>query len=356
MRVVDKALLRELGVPFLIGTLTVVLMFQANMLIALFKDLQIQQLPVAAIVQIVVYRTPGFLNMTLPVGMALAASLAVGRISRESELTAMRAAGYSIRRVLLSVAVFGAIVSALAFYNSERLTPVAEQRARKLETQAALIGSGPQFRSNVIVNLRNYVVALGTVSTAADGTIELSDVLMVERPRSKEIWLYTAESGTYKDGVWTLRDAYWRQFSGPRLLQAKPGRDVVINERISVQDFFTPPDPNELNARELGEAIRNAKGIGADTVQLEVAYHAKYAVPFACLVFAMVAPVFAVWLARSGFAGVLLSVVLVFLYYNAHIISTQILGRNGWLGPWWAAWLPNLLFLGAGLLYLRRLE
>lgn len=356
MRVVDRAVLRELGVPFLIGTFAVVLMFQANMLIALFKDLQVQSLPMAAVFQIVAYRTPGFLNMTLPVGMALAASLAIGRISRESELTAMRAAGYSIRRVLVSVAAFGLLVSAAAFYNSERLMPAAEQRARKLETQAALVGSGPQFRSNVIVNLRNYVVALGTVSTAPDGTIELSDVLMVERPRSREIWLYTAKSGTYKDGVWTLRDTYWRQFSGPRLLQARPGKDVVINERISVQDFFTPPDPSELNARELREAIARAKGIGADTVQMEVAYHAKFAVPFACLVFALAAPVFAIWLARSGFAGVLLSVVLVFLYYNAHIISTQILGRNGWLAPWWAAWLPNVLFVAAGFLALRRLE
>jgi len=65
----------------------------------------------------------------------------------------------------------------------------------------------------------------------------------------------------------------------------------------------------------------------------------------------------AVRFARTGtVAGVLLSIFLVFLYYNAYMVSTDVLGKLGWVAPVMAAWLPNILFLGLGLLGLRRLE
>jgi lipopolysaccharide export system permease protein len=65
----------------------------------------------------------------------------------------------------------------------------------------------------------------------------------------------------------------------------------------------------------------------------------------------------AVNFARSGaFMGVLLSIFLVLLYYNAYVISTEILGRNSWVSPVVAAWLPNVVFLVLGLVFLRRAE
>ena len=68
-------------------------------------------------------------------------------------------------------------------------------------------------------------------------------------------------------------------------------------------------------------------------------------------------PVFAIIFARTGgFAGVLLSFFLVLLYYNAFIVSTEIFGKNGWLDPVIAAWLPNVVFAVIGLFAMRRLE
>jgi lipopolysaccharide export system permease protein len=53
---------------------------------------------------------------------------------------------------------------------------------------------------------------------------------------------------------------------------------------------------------------------------------------------------------------VLLSIILVMAYYNAFIASTEIFGRNGWVPPLAAAWIPNLIFGLMGLIALRRLE
>ncbi|HZH99158.1 MAG TPA: LptF/LptG family permease, partial [Fimbriimonadaceae bacterium] len=104
-------------------------------------------------------------------------------------------------------------------------------------------------------------------------------------------------------------------------------------------------------------AIKSLRQQGRDVTELQVKYHTRYSMPASCIVFALVGPVFAIWLGRSGgFVGVLLSILLVFLYYNLFVISTEIFGKNGWLDPVTSAWLPNAAFLVLGLFGLRRLE
>lgn len=349
-------MLRELAVPFLIGTLAVVLMFQANLLIFEFKNISIQHVPMAALGQLVLYKTPFYLNMTFPVGTSLAAALAVSRITRESELTAMRSAGASIRRVVAPVIAFGFGVALLNYANAEYVMPPAEKAFKTVALKVGLLSTIPDFTSNAVVKLQRATLVIGA-ATRSGGGVDLADILMVERPRHAEITLITAERGTYRDGIWTLRSARMVGLSGLDLVVAQPRGDVLLNEKIAIQDMFLPPMPEEQTAAELRHAIDTSRKLGANVDALEVAYHVRASVPVACLVFALTAPVFAVLFSRSGaFVGVLLSIILVFLYYNVFVISTQILGHAGFMTPVVAAWLPDVLFAALGLAALRRLE
>lgn len=355
MKRLDLYVLRELVVPFLIGTIAVVLMFQANQLIAQFKAFSLQSVPMSAILQSLMFRTPSYLVMTLPVGMALASSLAMSRLARESELTAIRGAGVRLLRVVLPVAAFGLVVTFVNFYLVERVVPVAQREARKVEQQVALLSAGPEFQSNVTVRLRAFTAFIGTVSRAPDASIHLSNVMLVERPRVGEIVFYLSDTGEYMNGNWSLPKARIWTFKGERV-QHFEVRDFHIEEPITVDELFLNPAPEEQTAAQLQRAIDESERFGRDTRSLQVAYYVRFSVPAACLVFAIVGPVFAIWLARSGFVGVLLSIVLVFLYYNVHVVSTEIFGKEGWLSPPVAAWLPNVLFAALGVIGIRRLE
>ncbi len=357
MKRLDRYLISELIVPFLVGTLAVVLMFQANLLIAQMKYLQLQHVPATAILQVILYKTPFFLNMTLPVGTSLAASLAISRLARETELTAMRSAGVSIRRVVLPIALFGALVGIGNYYLVEKVVPPAEKRAGKTLRELGILSASPEFQANAVIYLKRGAASFGSVSRGPDKSIYLSDILLIERPRPGEVSFITAPQGEYRDGMWTFRDPYVFQLKGIDLLAAKPQEDMVINERIVISDLFSAPMPEEQTAAQLRQAIEDGKKLGRNTRMQEVSYHVRYSVPVSCMVFAIVAPVFAIAFARSGgFVGVLLSIVLVFAYYNAFVISTEVLGRTGVLPPWLSAWLPNLIFAALGLLGLRRLE
>lgn len=350
--------MRELLVPFIIGTLAVVLMFQANILIALFKTYPMANVPTQAVIQIVLLKTPFFLNMTLPVGMALASSLAMSRLARESELTAMRAAGVSILRVVVPIAFFGSLVSLANFLLVERVMPRTERQANRLMAKTGAAAMGSDLRTNVSFNLKSYFVQIQAMNRTSAGTLDLTGILLVERPRPGEIWIYTAEQGRYENGVWTLKDTIVRGMKQEQLTVVKPRQDVVINERIDIDTVISPDlMSEEKTLAQLQKGIEDAKRLGRDTTKLEVDYHTRFSLPVSCLIFALTGPVMAVNFARSGaFMGVLLSIFLVLLYYNAYVISTEILGRNSWVSPVVAAWLPNVVFLVLGLVFLRRAE
>ncbi|MFZ4508643.1 MAG: LptF/LptG family permease [Fimbriimonas sp.] len=357
MRLLDRYVLRELFVPFLIGTLGVVMMFLANEYIALAKNLELQHVPVSAIAQYLICKTPFYTYMTLPIGTALAASMAMSRLVRESELTAIRGAGARILRVILPVALFGLAVGGLNLYLVERVIPPANRRANTLAQQVGLLALAPTFKANTVLYLRRYTATFASVTRSGEQNLDINDVLLIERPQAGITQIISAKRGTYNNGVWELFDSYLWRVRGQDLLIARPNGQFTINERIVIDDFFSPPAPEEQTIQELHVAIESGRRMGADTRRLEVAYQVKFSVPAACMIFALVAPVFAIVFARSGaFVGVLLSIVMVMLYYNAFIISTQILGKLDAVSPIMAAWLPNLLFFLLGIFAIRRLE
>lgn len=345
-------------VPFLIGTLAVLFMFQANYLIFLFKEFSISAIPLTATLQILLYKSPEWLNMTLPIGTSLAAALAISRLTRESEITAMRSAGASIRRILMPVVGFGLLVAIGNFFMAEEVMPRARNSARSLFAQVALVGGAPEFKSNVTLQLQNKVAIIGTVARGANNTIQLSSVLLYEKPNETTTMLVRAERGEYRDGNWTLPNYYVWIMEGESLVSATSSTTpMVIREPVTVESIFSPKEPEELSSDELLRQIKDLKKQGFDTRAPEVQYHTRFSVPTSCIIFALVAPIFSVLFARSGaFVGVLLSLVVVLLYYNGFIISTQILGRNGIVPPWLAAWLPNLVFAAFGVIATRWLE
>lgn len=348
---------RELSVPFLIGTLTVLFMFQANQMIALFKQYSPTAVPWTATAQLILFDSPKWLLMTLPMATALATSLAFTRITRESEMTAIRSVGVPILRIMRPVMLFGLLVAAGSYYVAEYLQPAAKAASRKLAAELYMKASAPDFQSNVTVKLANKVAIIGTVARGPNNTVQLSNVLLYERPDEDETILTVAERGEYRDGNWTLERPQVWHIQGQTLLSLKPKERMVIKEPISIESLFAPREADELSTQELRAQIVELRRQGADTRRAEIALHKRFAEPAACLVMAIVAPIFAVLFARSGaFVGVLLGLFVVMAYYNVYIVATDILGPNGYFLPSVSAWFTNILFAVVGLAALRRLE
>ena len=91
---------------------------------------------------------------------------------------------------------------------------------------------------------------------------------------------------------------------------------------------------------------------GTATYEERVEFHRRFALPFACIAFAFVGLPLGVSTTRgSKSMGLVLSLILMFLYYLAlhrEARSSQAI-RN--FSPLLGAWIPNIAFLLAGILY-----
>ena len=331
-------------------------MFQANTYIYLAKTFNLDNLPKRAVLQFILDQTPGYLNMTLPVGMSLASSLAISRLARESEMTAFRSAGAKILRVIAPIMVFGFFVSIGNYLLVEKVIPPATKAANRLGVEIGILGMAPNMKTNTIINLRQYTASFGLVERQGDD-LQIKKITLVEQPRPEITALTTSKTATYHNGIWSFHDAYFYIVKGMDLQVFHPLKDFTINEKIVPSDMFSPPTNEELTAQQLRESIEAGRKTGSNTKPQEVQLNIKYSVPAACIIFAMIGPVFAIIFARSGgFVGVFLSIILVLLYYNAFVISTEILSKVPQIPGWLAAWLPNIIFTLIGILAIRRLE
>lgn len=357
MKRLDQYIVREMIVPFLIGTVAVVLMFQANTYIGLAKAFNLDNVPKLAVFQYIYFQTPMYLNMTLAVGTSLGSSLAMSRIARESELTAIRATGVRILRTVAPILVFGILVGIGNYYLAETVMPKASRQANAIGMKIGILGTNSSMRSNAVISLQGYTASFAFIRKKGPTSLEFENVWLFQQPKKGENVVIYAKNGYYEKGLWTLSNAREMRLKGLDIVSPAVAKKVVINQQIFTDALFAAMPPEEQNAAQLREAIELGRKQHLDMKGTEVKYYVRYSVPAACLVFALVGPVFAIVFARSGgFVGVFLSIIMVLLYYNAFVISTEILSKVDAIPSWLAAWLPNILFALLGIVGVRRLE
>jgi lipopolysaccharide export system permease protein len=131
--------------------------------------------------------------------------------------------------------------------------------------------------------------------------------------------------------------------------------DVNLDLRASLADARGPSDdPNELTIGQLWRTIDAKRAQGTPVTAELVEYHRKFAIPFACVVFGLIAMPLGIQPARAvrsrGFA---VSLVVIFSYYM--LLSTgQGFAEQGRVAPIIGLWLPNVVLGALGLAFLRR--
>jgi lipopolysaccharide export system permease protein len=379
MKLLDRYLLREMVVPFLIGQGAIVLMLTGSILYNNANVLLMNQVPVVYVAKMVLYFLPFLVHMTMPVAMAVAASLMVSRLGRDSEITVMRSSGMSLRRVFRIVFLMGFLVSVGDFLFGEYVVPHAVRRldATVQEMVINIPNLRPQSGQFIVSSDQSYAIYVETM-TQRKGYLELRNIVISASPRqtarSKTDPVHmTAETGRFENGMWILNKPLLVQHSikGDRLIYSHPetfSLTTVVDPQ-AFQSGFLLQIPMWQMARsstrtfvQMGHdlARNRALNIRDDFTLLD--YHFKLSVPFSCLVMAVCCAPLALRFARGGgFMGTLLSICLVFVYWNTLLLS-RILGSPGPSGgapllpPTTAAWSQNVIFVLIGLWTLKRSE
>jgi lipopolysaccharide export system permease protein len=156
-------------------------------------------------------------------------------------------------------------------------------------------------------------------------------------------------------GAWRLADVEERRFTpeGSHLAKA-PTREYRFDEPPGSFDL-RPGRPSQMTLPVLAQQIEVRRRLGQPSVDFALEQANRLAYPFAAVSGALVAVALALRRHRQGHlsSALMEAVVLSLSLWGVQGICMG-LGLSGRLPPQLAAWLPNLLFMAAGALAVRR--
>ncbi|HJR41006.1 MAG TPA: LptF/LptG family permease [Gemmatimonadaceae bacterium] len=313
-----------------------------------------RNLPKSQIALSYLYWIPDSMFMALPAAVLFATVFAIGGFTRHSEITAAKASGISFHRLVLPIFLASIVVAVFGLLLGE-LVPVANAKRNELLQERRFSRHSDMFNF-VFASDRGRVYKISNLSVDR-GTI---DNLEIERKGSGP------EYPTY---IISVRQALWESEKGWRLMQGEMHilpdtvgalsiafdslRDRRFRERPA-ELTTNPRSPDEMRFGQLSRFIQALERSGADVNELKVELMLKIAVPITCIIIAIFGAPLATSTQRGGAAyGVAVSLATTVIFLTS-IQLTKAVGEGGLLPPYFAAWVPNMLFGVIGVVLLSR--
>ncbi len=360
----DRYVLRDFFRLLFVSVVGSTLVFVVIHLIDHIDDYLDHDATLLEVARFYLYQLPYNAIITLPMAMLIATLLTMGDLGRHEELTAMKAGGRSLYRIVAPILATALAISLSVLWLGETVVPRLNSRASDIEDVEIKERRNEykDYRSDFpYKNDAGYVFLIRSLF-ANDQVGASADQVAVERqlPDGGFIRIYTPKM--YWEPAqrrWVLTDGYYRYFT--REGQEQSWHFAFLRSphfRETPQDFLQRPrEPEEMGYTDLARYIDRKERTGRDATRHRVDLNLKLAYPFANFVIVL----FGVTLAgRSvkdpGAAlGFGLALFLSILFWMAIKVG-QGIGYGGGLPPWVAAWLANMLFGGMGMGLLLRVR
>ncbi|MFH1710302.1 MAG: LptF/LptG family permease [bacterium] len=344
VKTLDRYIFFELMPPYLLGIIGFILIMITDLLFT-YMDLIINKgVPLLVILRLLVFKLPAIMVLTFPVSVVFATSMVFSRMSKDSEMVALRTGGVSLLRISAPVILISVAVSFMAYFTNEYLVPWSNHTSENIIRQMILRQPLPEIKENVF--FRDSSNRYFYVRKVNQKLSSLEDIMIYEMGQGKFPRVILAKSAKYDGKNWALSDGVIHRYedaTGKLDYEANFSEmQILVNENIT--NFTDQKTTYEMNSKELSILVSMLKKGGVDAKVLLTDLYMKVSVPATCLIFALLGIPFSLPAARSGRAfGVVFCVSLIFTFYVVASVSRSF-GHGGILSPFFAAWLPNALF------------
>jgi LPS export ABC transporter permease LptG/LPS export ABC transporter permease LptF len=308
--------------------------------------------------------TPSMIYTITPLAVLIAVLVVFGLMSKSSELTAMKASGVSLYRIVLPVFVIASMLSASLFAFDQLYLPQANRRQEALRNM--IKGKPPQTFEHPgqkwIFGLqepgkpgRIFYYELFDPAQNAFGNLTVFEFNPETFSISRRIFASHAhwEPELHE---WVFEHGWERSFNGAEISSYRPF-DVSTFAEIREQPQYFKKEAllsSEMSFQELTAYIHDLSQSGFDTIRLRVQLNRKIATPVITLIMAILAVPFALSMGKRGsLTGIAVAIGVAIAYFMVAGIFGA-MGDVNLLPALLAAWAPDVIFgLVGGYLLLR---
>lgn len=357
MKILDRYLVKQFLQTLFFAILAFIVIFVVLDAMENLDDFIDENVAGKLVLQYYLVFIPEMVRVILPISVLLASLFTAGKLANLNELTAIKASGVSLYRLMAPFIITSIFVSFFTVFFSGYLVPLANKHKVFIEQNYMKKGL-VHFGSNIffqdsesrVVTINYFDVSMGQANQVSiqefdskDKTklVSRTDAFRMNYDTTKNTWqLFSGSTRNFYENSESLEKFLVKNF--PKL-HFKP-EDVIKKQR----------KPEEMTLTELDNFSREQLRTGNNATRTEIAYHSRIAYAFSSIIVVMFGLPISANRRRGGLAiqfGI--SMAVTFLYLVFMKIS-QAFGDNGALNPFLTAWLANFLFLVIAFVNLKR--
>ncbi len=289
-------------------------------------------LSVTQIFTITLLMMPAGLYVLMPLVAMLGTLLGVGQLAAQSELTAMRAAGYSNLRIGRSALLAGLLLGALAVLLGESIGPVGQQAAERVKSHAR--GGAEAGVSSKPVWLRdgNDIFLIGRL--LAEDRFADAEIYRLDDAQNLHAVL-SVEGARYVQGIWLLRGVTETTFEPERTKVEKHDTvDWTSGLKPEVLRFYVL-ESESVSASGLMRLVDYLESNGLDASEQRLELWRKLVAPITVTAMVLFAVPFVFGPTRGGGAGqrLLVGVLVGVGFHLLNEVSANLGALYGWPAP-----------------------
>ena len=341
--------MRELLAPFFLSIAVLTLALFLQRMFRLMELVLSKGSTLAAVGKLLLYIMPGFLAITIPMSLLVAALTAFTRLSSDSEVTAMKASRISLYAMVRPVMQFAFILFIITSVIAHFLAPHANHAFKahlfNMVKSRAMIGLDQGVFSSTFNGMVIYVDKMNSLD-------DISGIFISDERSANEPYTILAKQGrlitnpdtfnvtlVMKQGSIHVQphteDAY-------SLMTFDTGRLFLnLDEASFKRSDSAGRNIDELDSLALYQNWRTARAGNIPTKDLEIEFQKRMSISYACLVFGLIGAPLGIRKSRSGkSAGIAISIGVILVYYLVLGTASRLAG-SGALSPVAATWIPN---------------
>jgi lipopolysaccharide export system permease protein len=359
MRVITKAILKEMGTVGSITLLGLVVLVLLQEMVRLTDIITKQGVSVAAIAPSLLLALPALVAFMLPVCALITPAITYSRLATDSEWLALQATGYSFYQLLPPIVGLGMLMSGATAFLVVEVGPHTNFLARQQLFEAVSTSLQLRIRERVFQAPMPGIVLYTERIDKKNG--RLQGVLIADSRTPEVTTILAAEAELLPDFPGMRIIIEMRQGSLQRQESTQNAQQAAFERYSFIIDVGSSWDRadlirkrmREMSLREIRHEAEVLQASGGNYRRALVEWHKRLALPVACLLLGMVGAPLGSLNRRTGrLGGFAISAGVLLLYYILVTIGSS-LAETGSIPPVLGVWMPIVFVVvsGASLVY-----
>ena len=358
MKIIDRYIVREVLLPFLIALLVFTFILIIPFLIQYAEAFIAKGVATIVVLKAMATLLPSGLALSIPAALLVGLLMAFGRLSADREFVAMQACGVSVTRLLRPVGLISIVGWAATSYVMLEALPDANQAFREIAySVVASRAEGEVKPRTFFQDFPDLVLYVREIPPTGGW----NDVFIADNRPGQTPAIYLVRHGRVvldaakRTVELVLDDGTRHVANGDGTYQVFKFEHQVLS--VNPDTVFPRTGPqrgdSEMTIAALRQRATEVEKTGQPPYNEIMAIHKKFSIPVACLVFGIIGLALGASNRRDGKLGSFVYGLAVIFAYYIPLNLAPALVKAHWTSAALAVWLPDILLAILGVALFR---